>query len=721
MVEFSPDTTPGATAFGGGYSYGDSVIRDFSFKHMSGPGCSAYQDIPVTPTTVRPAASPAQPGTIRLDAKYDLPFKHADEHASAGSYSVQAGGIGSDLTATTRAGIARFTYPQGSTPGLLVNAAGSVMGTTDASVHIDPARREITGSAVSGHFCSQPNAYKLYFAARFDTPFRSYATWKRDLLIPGSTDASDSLDDQGASAQAGAYVEFAAPKVVARVGLSFVSVGAARANLDGEAGAPSFDQLRAEARATWNRALDRIRVSGGRRRDLRLFYTMLYRALLHPSTFSDLDGRYRGFDGQVHQLRAGHVQYADYSGWDTYRSQMQLVAMLFPRRAADMAQSLVNDARESGWLPKWSQANGHTQVMTGDPADLLLADAWAFGARGFDLHGALAAALKGATLPGAGDYIERPALADYLRLGFVPYEQNTDSSGATVTSDKVWGASATTLEYAVADFGVARLAAAACDSANAAIFMTRASNWRNVIDEGYAKPRNQDGSFRQQAPTAQDGFVEGNGAQYTWFVPHDPAQLFAVLGGHEQAAARLEDFFQQINAGPDAPYAFLGNEPTLGTPWLFNWLGRPWRTQEIVRRALLELYGDKPGGFPGNDDLGSMSSWWVFGALGFYPAIPGDDVLVLGSPLFRHALLRLGGRTLQIDAPHAATDRPYVNGLRLNGRIRRASWIRFSRLLARNTRLRFDLRAAPNRSWAARSAPPSPGSGPVPRCTLGAR
>jgi predicted alpha-1,2-mannosidase len=741
MAQFSPDTLPSERAFGGGYTYGDHTIKGFSLKHMSGPGCAAYQDFPITPTTKPITRSPAKPLTTNLDDSFASSFDHAHEHSAPGYYSVKLApgsgdAIDAQLTATRRTGFARFAFPRGSAPSILINASGSATGSSDAAVQIDPARREISGSVTSGQFCYQRNRYRLYFAARFSKPFAAYGTWRRELLLPGTTSSSDSIGsdplvyqpipggptgikDGGLTAQTGAYVSLADPDVDVRVGLSFVSADNARANLAAESPGAGFATVRARARAAWNGMLGRIRVGGGTRLDKRRFYTQLYHALIHPSTFSDANGDYTGFDGSTHTAR-GRTQYADFSGWDTYRTQMPLVAMIAPRAASEMVSSLLADASESGYLPKWSQANGHTHVMVGDPADALIAGAHAFGARRFSGSKALAAMVKGATTYGkastAPDYYERAGLPDYLARGYVSHERNTDATGQTFQPEAVWGTASTTLEYALADFSIARLAAARCDRKTYAAFARRSGNWRNVFDPAVrlVQPRNADGTFKRMAPDATEGFVEGSAAQYTLFVPHDPAGLFRALGGRAAALRRLDDFFAQLNAGPASAHAFLGNEPTLDTPWLYNWAGRPFKAAAIVRRAMLSLYADKASGMPGNDDLGSMSSWWVMSALGLYPAVPGTDLLAVGSPLFRSATVRLGGGLLRIRAPRAAERRPYVRRLLVDGRRRSRAWLHFGSL-RRGARLRFDLSARPQRRFGARAADAPPSYGPAAR------
>lgn len=743
MLQLSPDTDPSFHNYAGGYTYSDSRIKGFSMTHLSGAGCAALEDVPMLPTTHPVDASPSQAGTFDIDPRYESSFTHDGEVARPGDYRVRmAPGpqeIDAELTARARAGALRLTFPAGSHGSVLFNAGGSSMGNDDATLHVDPARREISGTVSSGAFCSALDKYRVSFVARFDRPFAASGTWRRQLLQPGSTDVSDEAlihqvglatlqykrvaglpnqlpGDPSSGAQAGAYATFDTTsdrRVVARVALSSVSVAGARANLEAAA-RPGFDAMRRAARRTWARRLAAVRIGGGTRAQRELFYTALYHALIEPGILSDVDGRYRGMDGQVHRA-AGFTDYANVSGWDTYRSQLPLMAMLAPRAAADFVSSLLADWRESGHLPKWSLREGQTNVMVGDPADLLMAGAWAFGARRFDLRTALAAAVDGATKPGVsanGGYVQRAGLDDYQRLGYVGYEQNASTIGQTVDPSLVWGTASTTLEYATADFGIARLAAAAGDAVTCRTFARRAANWRNVLDPAsrLMRPRMaSNGQFTGSAdPASSDGFVEGSAGQYTWAVPQDVAGLTRALGGRTAARARLDAFFAKLNDGVDSAHAFLGNEPTLHTPYLYDWLGAPAKGQGILRRALLGLYKPTPGGYPGNDDLGAMSSWWVFGALGLYPATPGAGVLALGSPLFPHARVRLAHGTLDIRAPRAAAGRPYVGRAWRGGRPLRRAWLSWHSI-ARGARLRFALSSDPRQRWAtsAAAAPPS--------------
>jgi len=768
MIQWGPDTSPSSANVGGGYAYDDSKIRGFSVRRLSGAGCANEGDFPFMPTTTRVTGSPVKPLSTEFADAYVPSFSHRDEAARPGYYRVglnprSSRRIGTELTATTRSGIAGFTFPATQSASVLINATGSRNGASAGSVRIDPARREVTGFASTGGFCLEPNRHKVYFAARFGRPFAAYGTWTRQVLARGSTSARDSaLSDplaqngvtgplgygpaalstfgpfafggNGPTAQTGAYASFDTTRdrrLEVRVGISFVSVDAARRNLDAELGGRDFHSVREAARRRWNRMLSTIQVKGGLAADRRTFYSVLYHALISPSTFSDVDGRYEGMDGRVHEAH-GYTQYADFSGWDVYRSQMPLLALIAPQRASDFVKSLLADQRQSGWLPKWSIANSQTEVMTGDPADPTIASIWALGARDFQARAALAAMIKGATQSGTSanaGYVERQALDDYERLGYVPHEKNGNLvavgvdawrrvlSGSQPNSlDLAWGSAGTTLEYATDDFAVGRIAAAVGDRRTCRQFVRRSGNWRNVFDRsiGYVRPRFSSGRFvtpydpNSNDPLSSQGFAEGDGAQYTWMVPHDPAGLIRALGGRRVAAARLDRFFEQLNAGYSSPHAFLGNEPNSNAPWLYDWVGQPFKTQGVVRRTILSLFDSTPGGYPGNDDLGQMSAWYVFGALGLYPEIPGADVLALGSPLFPKVTLRLRRGRVSITARHAARGAPFVQRLRLDGRDWGKPWLRVSQL-ARGGQLAFDLGPAPNRGWgrASSAAPPS--------------
>ncbi|WP_165845325.1 GH92 family glycosyl hydrolase [Streptacidiphilus pinicola] len=727
MVQWSPDTP--SRPDGGGYNVADSQITGFSLTHLSGPGCAIAGDFPILPLT---GALPGNPDSAA--ETYD----RASQTAHPGSYTVTAGGVHTQLAVTARTGVARFTYPASRQARLLVKVADSANGSSAADFQAI-GDREITGSVTSGHFCGQPNSYTVHFAARFDRPFTASGTWggasaaqvatragatsvrETGRQIPRSrtystTGSAAGAASQGAGVVAGGWLTFDTTKdthVGMQVAVSYVSVQGALNNLNAEARSYDVGRVALAAKAAWNRQLRTISVAGGSRTAQATFYTALYHASLEPSLFSDADGRYPGFDEKVHQVRPGHAQYANYSGWDIYRSQTPLLATIDPPVAADMATSLLNDAAQGGALPKWPSANGYTGVMNGDSADPILADTYAFGARGFDAATALTDMVNGADgntgAPGQGWYVERPNGAAYIKDGYVP------NIGSDSISPVPNGASET-LEYALDDFSISRLAQSLGHGSDAAVFTRRSQNWANVLDtaNGYVEPRDAAGAFPSGPPVTvsgfgQSGFQEGNAAQYTWMVPQNLAGLVQGLGGKQAAAKRLDSYFTQLNAGPNAPYQWQGNEIALDTPWVYDSIGEAWKTQSVVHRVLTQLYGLNPGGEPGNDDLGAMSSWYVWAALGVYPQTPGVPMMVLGAPQFPSATVHGAYGDLTIDARGAGD--PYVRSLRVNGQATGHSWID----LTKAHRLDYTLSSTPNTGWGAAAAdvPPSFGAGPV--------
>jgi predicted alpha-1,2-mannosidase len=528
--------------------------------------------------------------------------------------------------------------------------------------------------------------------------------------------------------QSGAWVTFdtqARHDVQMKVGISYVSTADAKDNLAREAPGWNLQHLRQQTRDAWSRLLDRIRIGGGTHGQQVEFYTALYHALQEPSVFSDANGAYLGFDDQVHRVPPGQAQYANFSGWDVYRSEIPLLATIVPDQTSQMVTSLLNDQAQGGWLPKWGFANNYTDVMNGDAADPMIADAYAFGARGFDLKAALAAMVKGATVDptpsqlGQGWYAERPQLSQYESLGYV---QNLQESSLSPVDN---GASET-LEYATADFGIAQIAKAAGDDANYQKFLLRSQNWTNVFNTaaGYVEPRDGSGAFPADSPTTaglssfgQSGFQEGNAAQYTWSVTQDLHGLVTALGGNAATVSRLDSFFTYLNAGPNQPYEWAGNEPSLSTPWIYDYAGAPYKTQSIVHDLLTSVYADSPGGEPGNDDLGSMSSWFVWSSIGLYPETPGAAVLDVGAPIFPNVALNIPhGHPVTLAAPGATTS-TYVQSLNVDGRSWSDDWVPAGLVTGNGgpTNLSFTMGSTPNTSWgaAAQDAPPSYEAAPL--------
>ncbi|MFJ7077479.1 GH92 family glycosyl hydrolase [Streptomyces sp. NPDC098781] len=736
MLSFSPENTRGdatRTAAPGGYHYDATRVRGFSLTHMSGTGCAGGSgDIPFFPYAGEVTSSPA---SDTKDAVYASDFSHADERAEPGRYQVKlASGVSADLTATTRTGSARFTYPADKPASLLVRTANSEVGSTDSAVRIDPAKRTISGFVTSGNFCGylDPEGrrayYTVHFTARFDRAFKATGTWQNDRLDPGSTSASGGTGGFAnggrpvAGKGAGGYVEFApgTGPVNVKVGISYVSQAGAEANLAAE-NPPhrTFDAVRDAARRAWRERLSAVRVGGGTDAERTTFYTALYHSLLHPNVISDVDRRYRGPDGEAHSVGRGHrAQYGTFSGWDVYRDQVQLLTLLDPRVGSDIAQSLYEIAEQNGGVwDRWLHGASGTHVMNGDPSPIALAGIRAFGGTDFDLRGALASLVEAATVPTDKDLSpagkpvlsvgQRPSLDKYLKHHYMPSVSNA------------WGGAAETLEMSGADFALSQLATAAGRKDTAAAFAHRAQWWQNNFNiaatdaGGYIANRKADGSWVTGfTPATGNGFVEGTAAQYTWMVQHNPAGLFAAMGGRDAAVKRLDAFFHD----GDGAWAFTGsggdksemdNEPSINVPYLYAYAGAPYKTQETVRAAMGELWSTEPGGIPGNDDLGAMSSWYVFSALGMYPQVPSRAELVLASPLFpRIEIDRPGGNDISVRAEGAAADAPYIHALKVNGHSSDRAWLPAS-FVRDGGRLDYTLSGTPAAAWGAAEAPPS--------------
>ncbi|MFI7002316.1 GH92 family glycosyl hydrolase [Nocardia sp. NPDC050175] len=707
MMQWSPDTVRTA---GGGYKYEDNRLYGFSMTHISGPGCTGAQDFPVLPVSGIIGRSPAVDG-----AGYLQTFDHANEQANPGYYRVATdSGVQTELTASTRAGVARFTFPQDKPGTLLLDVTGSVNGVDDAEITIDG--NSVSGWALTGGFCGARTRYRVYFQATFDRPITASGTWKDNVIKPGSTTArgaaptrrTNSGDIASNGLGAGAFLQFdSAQPVQMRTGLSYVSLDGARRNLAAEIGTKDFDSVRVDARDAWRRRFDQVQVTGGDPDRLRTFYSALYHVFLQPYIFDDVDGNYTGFDGKTHQVRPAapgqpaHHYYATFSGWDIYRSEAQLLAWLAPDVASDIAQSMYDNAHVLGdvW-DRWSHQNTITGVMNGDPYHSVVATAYAFGADDFDAEDALDSMVAGAERVGEkAGYTERPNNDEYQRLGWVP------------------GQVSDTLEYNIADFGISQLADRLGNRAVSDKFLRSAHGWQHLYNPltGWLQPRSAEGFFGLlYDPAGTDGYVEGNGAQYQWMTFQDVRGLFDLMGGRAKAAGRLDTFFTQLNAGPHAPFAYLGNEPTLQTPWLYAWAGLPYRTQDVVRRARTELFGPTPNGLVGNDDLGTMSAWYVWASLGLYPVIPGRAELFVHTPAFSKVeIRRSSGEQFTISAPEVDEAAPYIRTLQVNGENTTKAWLPESFALS-GGRLDFTLGTEPGAEFgtAEADAPPSFG---VPR------
>ncbi|MFJ5643975.1 lectin [Streptomyces sp. NPDC093223] len=716
MVQWSPDTP--SRPDGGGYEYNDSSITGFSLTHIAGPGCGAAGDIPVLPTV----------GAVNTGAT-DA-FSHANESASAGSYKVTLNNqVTTELTTTTRSGMARFTFPSTSQANLVFKLTGSQNGASSTQF-TKVSNTEVSGQITSGRFCGAGNTYTVYFDMVFDQPFASQGSSvakapaaasapagasKNAAEKPGepvlhgkSPRAAEPKTAKDAAAPAAAasngYVTFnttSNPVVQAKVGVSYVSVANAVANRTAENGGWDFNATRTAAQNAWNSTLGKVQIAGGTAAQQQSFYTALYHSLLHPNVISDSNGQYYGFDGRTHTVDSGHgAVYANYSGWDIYRSQAQLEALVAPQVASDTAQSMVDDYAQTGIFPKWSENNGESYVMVGDPADAILADYYAFGARNFDTATALADMVKQASTANN----DRPGLGYLNSPGYMPHD---GSYGCC----NFYGPVATTLEYDTADFAISALAGALGDTANQKTYANRAQDWRNVLNpaSGFVEPRNASGSWTGGFdPTSGTDMVEADSWIYTGMVPFNVGGLARAKGGNTAMNHYLDTVLRSYTGANG--YAWVGNEPSIELPWEYDYTGQPWKTQGTVRAIQDQIWSNTPGGLAdGNDDLGAMSAWYVWSALGMFPETPGTSDLALGSPLFTQAVITLpSGRTLTVNGNGAADNAPYVQSAAWNGSAWNNAYAPTSAITSGGT-LDFTLGTGANTSWAtaAGAAPPS--------------
>ncbi|MEU3027218.1 GH92 family glycosyl hydrolase [Streptomyces incarnatus] len=770
MVQWGPDTTPDRPS-GGGYEYDDKKISGFSLTHVSGPGCGVAGDLPVLPVTAALSGNlgNASVGFSHADEQTGIgSYKLTDANgvttrltdttrAGLGSFTFPAGSQANLL----------FKLSGGATQvdGTRVQVVNDkeISGSVDSghfcgaknryTLHFDiKFDRSFTGSGtwVGGTINPDATSLKAGKVERNARPHPSKRLKEKHFTVPaapsptvhggaakssgtgtpspssspapstGTTPTSTTTPSATSSATNkaaqppttganGMYLTFdtsSNPTVKAKVGISYTSDANAADNLTTEIKNWDLDAVQRANHDAWNTVLDRIRIGGGTKDQQVQFYTALYHALLHPNVFSDDNGQYMGMDNQVHKLAKGQrAQYANYSGWDTYRSQTQLMAMAEPKVTSDVVTSMLNGYDQTGLLPKWASNNGESYVMVGDPAAGIIADAYAFGARSFDTDKALAALQHEATAPNN----DRPGESVRDAKGYLPLDEN--DYGCC----NFYGPVSTQLEYDSADYALAAFAKSLGRTAVYQKFATRAQDWMNVFNPqtGYMQAKDKDGRFAGGfTPGTSNGFVEGTSAQYTPMVPFNLKQLIQARGGDQAYSSFLDSLLDNIT-DPGNTDANLSNEPSVEIPWEYDYTGQPWKTQEAVRAAQLNLYFNAPVGSFGNDDLGAMSSWYVWSELGMYPETPGTDTLALGSPAFPVAQVTpAGGRTVRINAPQAAPDAPYVHSLDVKGKEWNASWLTYGQFKGAGT-LDFTLGTQPDKSWASgpSAVPPSDTTG----------
>jgi predicted alpha-1,2-mannosidase len=697
MVQLSPDTE----SRGYGYHYFQPDIQGFSMTHMSGPGCDNEGDVFFTATT----------GAVHTQIKnFQSSYSHAMETARPGYYQVQLSrwGINAQLTATTHCGMAKFTFPAGKQANILIPISHTLNFTVASDVRI-VNNREITGYVVDHCFCGNQQSYKVHFVMQFSKPFARFGTWsgrKGKGTIHANT---RQVQQTGHKQWVGGYASWPAAShpqaITVRVGISYVDLAGAENNLQQEVSGRSFTSIRTKAFTTWNHALSVIHISGGRPSQREVFYTALYHSMLMPSIFNDKDGRYLGFDGKIHHVAQGHHIYCNYSGWDIYRSEMPLLALIAPKRMQDMCQSIVLMYQQGGWIDRWPQINHYTNVMCGSPLTTVMCTAYLDGLHGFNINAAWQGMFKDATqAPPPGHPYAGESNINWINK--LHYDPNNIEHYGSVSQLQ---------EDCVAYGSLYDLAKALGNTRDAEVLYKRALYYRNVFDpaDRMFRPRNADGKWSPDFHPNKDwhGFIEGSGWQYQWLAPCDLAWVVHAMG---QASfnRRLKAFFSYKTPGWMPPYYNPYNETDLEAPFEFNFSGKPWRTQYVVRRVLRQNYTLSSNGIPGNDDCGEMSSWAVLSMMGLYSVDPASGAYELCSPEFPKISIHLhtpytGGRFVITTTPKPAFT-PFIQSVKLNGNRYKRNWIEFKQISS-GGRLSIKLGKQPNKHWgaAANEAPPS--------------
>ncbi len=710
MVQLSPDTDTSCQirtcyAHAAGYRYEDPTIQGFSATHFSGAGHSDLGDFLMMP--IAGNSVPLEPGDpAKPGSGYRSRFKHTAEVAEPGYYGVLLGDANVDvnLTAGTRVGVLKF---QSNTPStqvhLVLDLRSSLYNypgkTLWSSVRLRP------DGTVTG--CRQTRGWApdriLCFAMRFSAPLTDHAfvSTETDIAYKGFQGPGRGTDAVAERSGRALVARFDFGKVhdaiEAKIAISSVDEAGALANLASEPG--GFDAVRARTKAAWAQALGALEIDAPApmRTSVR---TALYHALLAPSVASDADGRYRGPDNEVHRAE-GFTFRSTFSLWDTFRAEHPLLTLIQPERTtSDVVNSLVASQQESpfGILPIWQFQGRETWTMIGYHAVPVIADAYLKGIHGFDVDAALRAMVASATYAPYGD------LGDYMRLGYVPSDREPEAASKTV-------------EYAYDDWTIARMARAMGRADIATTFEKRAGNWRNVFDEhgGWVRGRLSTGAFRtpfdpSRIEEGSGDYTEGSAWQYSWFMPQDEAALVRALGGDAKTVAKLDAMFDFDTSKIDHSHAediagligqyIHGNEPSHHVAYLYDYAGAPWRTQGRLKQIVDTQYKPTPDGLAGNDDLGQMSAWLVFTALGFYPVTPGSLEYAIGRPFVDRAVMHLpNGKRFTVVAQGLRPDHSYVGQVLLNGRPLPRSYIRHDEIVA-GGELRFVMAAAPNKTWA---------------------
>ena len=655
--------TPQTRKMGNGwaYVYNDYKIMGIKQTHQPSPWINDYAAFSLMPET----------GKIRIDEKERASwFSHKAEVSKPYYYSVYLADydVTAEVTPTERAAIFRFTFPENDSSFILLDCFNK-----GSMVKIIPSERKVIGYCRNNHG-GVPANFHNYFVAVFDRDFTSVHTWHGDTLnMNGLEEESDHV---------GAVLGFKTKKgdkISVRIASSFISQEQALLNLTRETGGKDFEAVKKEGREAWNKQLGHVEVEGGTPDQQRTFYSCLYRMLLFPRQFFEINEKneivhYSPYNGEV----LPGFMFTDNGFWDTFRALFPFFTLMYPDTDSKIMEGLVNTYKESGWLPEWASP-GHRDCMIGSNSASLIADAYMKGIRGYDIETLYEAIIKNTKGPGPLSSVGRLGADYYNKSGYVPYNVGINENAAR------------TLEYAYADFCIWQLAKAlGKPKEEIDLFAERANNYKNVFDSGrkLMRGRNLDGTFQSPFNPFKwgDAFTEGNSWHYTWSVFQDVDGLVNLMGGKKNFIAKLDSVFEvpplfdcsyygmviheirEMQISNMGNYAF-GNEPIQHMIYLYNYAGEPWKAQYHVREVLDKLYNYTPDGYCGDEDTGQTSAWYVFSALGFYPVTPGTKEYVFGSPLFQKVTLNFeNGKKLIIRAPENSKENIYVQDIKLNGR-----------------------------------------------------
>ncbi len=616
------------------YTAENKFFTGFSHVNLSGVGCPELGSILIS----------ASSGELDVDYKhYGSPMSR--ESAKPGYYrtTLDKYQIQAEVTATLRSALASFTFDKGGKSHILVNLGQGLTNESGATVRF-LNDSTIVGSKLMGTFCYNPQAvFNQYFAIRISRRAPQAGYWKMQPAMHGVEAEWDK--DNGkyklyptyrremSGNDVGVWFSFdtkPGEKIYVQTGVSFVSEQNALLNLNTEQPTLDFAATRAKAEEAWEKALSVIEVEGGTPEERTVFYTSLYHLQIHPNILQDVNGEYPQM-GSLKVAKTSHDRYTVYSLWDTYRNVHPLLSLLYPRKQLAMVQTMLDMYKESGWLPKWELYGQETFTMEGDPAIIVINDAWQRGIRDFDTKLAYEAMLRGATTPGKDNKL-RPDFDDYASRGYVPLREKFDNSVSHA------------LEYYIADWNLSQFASALGKKKDAQLFARRASGYKHYYDKesGLLRPILPDGKFitpfhptlgRDFEPNP--GFHEGNSWNYSFYIPHDIYGLAKLMGGERKFVDKLQSVFDKDNYDP-------ANEPDIAYPYLFTYFPKEaWRTQRLTRELLPKLYHNTTGGIPGNDDTGAMSAWAIYTMLGFYPDCPGSTSYALTTPTFDRVTIHL--------------------------------------------------------------------------------